>query len=204
MTISQALASWILRVSLAGCFAGHGAVAISGNAAWLAFFEPFGIGAEVARRVMPAVGALDLAVAAGLLVRPCRALYAWAALWTVFTALLRPLAGGGVLDVVVRAANWGPPLALLLLSSGAAWWSATQATTASSASRRGALAVLGLAVTCIALGLTAQGGGRAGAMPASLLDLCTLLERAGVVGVPLALAALLASRAGGAARNHTG
>lgn len=199
-----ALAPWTLRASLAACFVGHGAVALTGNPAWLAFFEPFGIGAEAARLLLPAVGILDLMVAAGLLGRPCRALYAWAALWTLFTALLRPLAGGSVLDVVVRAANWGPPLALLALTHGAGWWQAPRAAATSASNRRGALALLVLAVACIGVGLAAQGGVGPVAAPTSVVDLFKLLERAGIVGAPLALAALLASRPGEPARDQTG
>ena len=65
---------------------------------------------------MPLVGLLDVAVGIVVLFHPCRALLAWMALWSVFTALLRPLAGLGWWEFLERGGNYGPPIAFLLLA----------------------------------------------------------------------------------------
>jgi hypothetical protein len=54
-----------------------------------------------------------------------KAVIAWMAVWAVWTALLRPLAGQSVSEFIERAGNFGVPLALLYLSgwgrSGLTW-----------------------------------------------------------------------------------
>ena len=106
--------SRILRWSAAGCFIGHGAFGLLGKVEWLPYFATFGIGPPAAFDLMPFIGCLDLLVATFLLLRPSIAVYAWAALWTLLTASLRPLAGQGWSEFFERAGNYGPPLTLLL------------------------------------------------------------------------------------------
>ena len=105
---------WCLRIGAAACFIGHGAFGILTKESWLAYFAIFGIGRDLAYTLMPIVGAID--IAAGLLVlispRPAGLLYM--AMWGLWTALLRPLAGESFFETLERAGNYGVPLALLL------------------------------------------------------------------------------------------
>jgi phosphohistidine phosphatase SixA len=103
----------VLRIAVALCFIGHGAFGILGKQAWLPYFGVVGIGEAAAWQLMPVVGALDIAVGLLTLVAPTRAGFAWAAVWTLWTAALRPLAGESVWELFERAGNYGVPLAIL-------------------------------------------------------------------------------------------
>ena len=107
---------WVLRLAVAGEFAGHGAFALQGKEAWIDWIRQF-TGAEIstATTLLMLVGLLDLLVALVVLLRPIRAVVLWAALWGFWTALMRPIMGEPFWDFVERWANWGAPLALLLL-----------------------------------------------------------------------------------------
>ncbi|CAE7219431.1 agtpbp1, partial [Symbiodinium sp. KB8] len=90
--------AWMLRASVAATFAGHGALAFGVNDKWLKYMSVAGFSASTSRQLMPVIGVVDMVVAALALwpsVDP--ALFAWAALWGISTALMRPLAGEGVL-----------------------------------------------------------------------------------------------------------
>lgn len=107
---------WLLRVGVAGEFAGHGLLAIGGKADWIKWTSQLtGVSAETATTLMLLVGIADLCVAAIVLFRPIRPVLLWAAFWGFWTALVRPLVGVGWLDFVERAANWAAPLALFYL-----------------------------------------------------------------------------------------
>ena len=58
---------------------------------------------------------MDIVVAIMALVWPLRIVLAWATVWGLWTALLRPIAGEPIWDFVERWANWAAPLALLSL-----------------------------------------------------------------------------------------
>lgn len=184
------LATVVLRGSLSACFLGHGVVAMTVHAPWLAFFAVVGIGDQAARVLMPLVGALDVAVAIALLAHPCRALFAWAATWTLVTAVVRSLAGGDLVDVIARAANWAPPLALLVLAGGPGWVRRVDGSGPSDRARAVATALLALATAAIAMGFVVRGVNARWWAIDHALDFAKLLERAGVVGVPVALVAL--------------
>jgi hypothetical protein len=64
---------------------------------------------------MPYIGMLDILIAISVLIKPLRFILVWAILWAFLTALMRPIAGGSILDFIERAGNWVTPLALLLL-----------------------------------------------------------------------------------------
>jgi hypothetical protein len=115
---TASLLPWILRVGVAGCFIGHGAFGVITKSAWLPYFGVAGIGPPLAWRLMPWIGAMDITIGFLVLYRPCRALLVWAAGWTIWTALLRPLAGEPVWEFFERAGNYGGPIALLMVS----WW----------------------------------------------------------------------------------
>jgi hypothetical protein len=108
-----AIVEWVLRIAVAGEFAGHGAFALGVKESWIPFITLFGFSEEAARQIMPWVGVLDISLAASILVRPLQGAVAWMAFWGFFTALLRPLSGMSILEFVERGANWGAPLALL-------------------------------------------------------------------------------------------
>lgn len=109
------LLQWILRAGVAACFIGHGAFGIITKAAWLPYFAVWGIPEVWAWRLMPVVGAVDIAVGVLTLVQPLRAVVLYMSLWGLQTACLRPLAGQGLWELLERAGNYGVPFALLLL-----------------------------------------------------------------------------------------
>jgi hypothetical protein len=104
----------LLRLGLAACFIGHGTYGVLTKAAWVPYFAVVEIGEDWAWRLMPWVGAMDIALGFLALTHPCRALFAWTALWALWTALLRPLAGEPFWETLERAGNYGVPLVLLL------------------------------------------------------------------------------------------
>ena len=95
------------------CFIGHGAFGIITKAAWLPYFGVVGIGEAWAWRLMPWIGSMDVAMGFLALIWPCRALFAWATVWGIWTALLRPLAGQGWPEFFERAGNFGGALSIL-------------------------------------------------------------------------------------------
>lgn len=113
---------WVLRVAVALEFLGHGLLALRVHPPWIGFFLGVGLTAESGQRWMPIVGALDLTLAALVLVYPMRAAVAWMAFWGLWTALLRPISGMGMIELIERGPNWGAPLALLLLRDPPRSW----------------------------------------------------------------------------------
>lgn len=107
---------WVLRLGVAGEFAGHGVFALQGKAQWIDWFARFGVqDAGTAAQLLLFVGILDMALALLVLVKPIRAAVLWMALWGFWTALLRPIVGEPIWDFVERWANWSAPLALFFL-----------------------------------------------------------------------------------------
>jgi len=123
---------YTLRIASAMCFIGHGAFGIITKPIWCNYFAVFGIGHDLAYRLMPVVGTVDILLGLSLLFYPLRAVAGWLVAWAVFTAALRPLSGEPAGELIERAGNFGAPLALLLLSAPAAeahrpWWSKIEA-----------------------------------------------------------------------------
>lgn len=116
---------WLLRIGIAMCFVGHGAFGVLRKEAWLPYFALVGLDGATGRILMPWIGLVDIAVGLAVLFHPIRALLAYGAVWCLWTALLRPLAGEGIWEAVERAGNYGLPMALLLFAglprSSAAW-----------------------------------------------------------------------------------
>jgi len=113
--MNSKLFEWVLRISVAGEFIGHGVFAIQGKKDWISWFGKFGVSdPETAKSLLLLVGIMDVAVALIILVKPIRVALLWAVIWGFWTALLRPLVGMPVWDFIERWANWGAPLALLL------------------------------------------------------------------------------------------
>lgn len=104
---------WLLRIGVAGEFAGHGILAILGKADWISWISQIiNVDAEMATVLLIAIGAMDLVVALIVLVKPIKPILLWAAFWGFWTALLRPIIGQSIWDFVERFANWAAPLAL--------------------------------------------------------------------------------------------
>ncbi len=127
--MNNSLLSWVLRVAVAGEFLGHGVFALQGKAAWIGWISQLtGADAALATTLLWWVGIFDILVAMIVLVKPIRAVLLWAALWGLWTALVRPLVGEPIWDFIERFANWGAPLALLLVygwpRNWREWWSA--------------------------------------------------------------------------------
>jgi hypothetical protein len=100
------------------CFIGHGAFGIITKPIWCNYFAVFGIGHDLAYRLMPVLGTVDILMGISLLVYPTRAILAWLVGWGIMTAFLRPLSGEPFAEFIERAGNFGAPLALLVLSGG--------------------------------------------------------------------------------------
>jgi hypothetical protein len=112
------LLHWILRVACACEFGGHGAFGIITKAAWVPYFGVIGIPPELAWKLMPVIGSVDmtLGLVVGLL-RPARFILLYMAFWGLVTATIRPLAGEPIWEFVERVPNWAVPLAFFGLRS---------------------------------------------------------------------------------------
>ena len=114
--MNNKLAMWVLRIAVAGEFIGHGVFALQGKKDWIGWFAKFGVSDPgTATQLLLVIGALDIALAILILIKPVRAVLLWMVFWGFWTALLRPIVGLPVWDFVERWANWGAPFALLLL-----------------------------------------------------------------------------------------
>ena len=107
---------YTLRIASAMCFIGHGAFGIITKPIWCNYFAVFGIGQSLAYKLMPLVGSFDIFMGIMLLIYPLRAIPLWLVVWSIVTALLRPLSGEPFAEFIERAGNFGAPLALLILS----------------------------------------------------------------------------------------
>jgi len=111
---------YTLRIAAAMCFLGHGAFGIITKPIWCNYFAVAGIGHDLAYRLMPLVGTMDILCGLVLLIYPIRAVAAWLVIWGLATASMRPLSGEPFVEMIERAGNYCAPLALLLLSQMAA------------------------------------------------------------------------------------
>lgn len=105
----------VLKIGVFGIFLGHGIYALQINPRWIPFLTIVGFSNEWAVQIMPYIGLLDIFIALSVLIKPLRIVLIWAAFWAFITSLMRPVAGGSILDFIERAGNWATPLALLLL-----------------------------------------------------------------------------------------
>ncbi|KKR60819.1 hypothetical protein A2643_03430 [Candidatus Nomurabacteria bacterium RIFCSPHIGHO2_01_FULL_39_220] len=113
---------WLLRIGVAGEFAGHGLLAIGHKADWIKWISQMAnVDTGVATTMLTVIGILDVIVAIIVLIKPVKPVLLWAALWGFWTALVRPLVGNTAdifslsspwLDFIERFANWAAPLAL--------------------------------------------------------------------------------------------
>lgn len=107
---------WILRISVAGEFIGHGVFALQRKKEWIGWIQKFtGADVTLASQLLFLIGLIDLAVALIVLVRPISFVLLWAAFWGFWTALVRPLVGLPIWDFIERWANWGAPMVLYFI-----------------------------------------------------------------------------------------
>lgn len=109
---------WILKITVAMCFIGHGFWGTVSKPGWVELITPFGFSQSFASGSLPWIGWVDISLGILILIRPCRAWLWYAFLWTVLTATLRPIAGMSFFEVPERAGNFGIPLAFLVLVAG--------------------------------------------------------------------------------------
>ena len=88
---------------------------VSVNTDWIHYLNTVGISDEVAIKIMPVIGIIDILVALIVLIRPLKPVVIYAAVWALLTALMRPISGEPILEFVERTANWAVPLALYFL-----------------------------------------------------------------------------------------
>jgi hypothetical protein len=72
-----------------------------------------GIGRTISPRLLPVIGAMDIALGVAVLVFPHPLLLAWAAVWALTAAAMRPLSGESVWTAVEMSGNFLPALAML-------------------------------------------------------------------------------------------
>lgn len=111
------IAEWILRISIAGEFIGHGVFALQGKEGWFKYFYAVGItDVNVITTLLPLIGAVDILLAIHILIKPIKIAVLWMAVWGLWTAMIRwPIGPDPMWDFVERWANWGAPLAYLFL-----------------------------------------------------------------------------------------
>src|SRR4030081_211611 len=113
-TANAGLLYWMLRVACAAEFIGHGAFGIMTKAAWVPYFGVVGIPPELAWKLMPLIGTVDITIGLSVgFIRPVRVLLLYMAVWGLLTATMRPLAGEPIWEFVERIPNWAIPLAFL-------------------------------------------------------------------------------------------
>jgi hypothetical protein len=109
---------WIIRLGIFGTFLGHGLFALTLKQSWFGYFTGVGISESVIPTLLILIGIMDVLVAFFVLIKPLRFILGWAFIWSVITALIRPITGDffglDFLDFVERAANFMLPLALLI------------------------------------------------------------------------------------------
>lgn len=107
---------WILRIGIFGEFLGHGIFGIQGKQAWIGWTEALtGLDTVAAGKLVLVVGIIDVLIALSVLIKPMRPVLLWAAIWGLWTAIMRPLVGEPIWDFVERFPNWAAPLALFYL-----------------------------------------------------------------------------------------
>ena len=109
---------YTLRIAVAMCFIGHGAFGIITKPIWCNYFAVFGIGHDMAYRLMPLVGSFDIMMGILMIFYPVRGILLYLILWGIVTASCRPLSGEPFAELIERAGNFGAPLALLIFSGG--------------------------------------------------------------------------------------
>jgi len=118
---------WLLRLAVFCEFVGHGAFGVLTKKGWVPYFGGYGIPEAWAWKLMPLVGSVDILLGTLALVAPIRAALLYMAVWGLFTASLRPLAGEGWWEFFERSYNFGVPFLMLWVhgfgTTRASWFS---------------------------------------------------------------------------------
>lgn len=85
------------------------------KAGWLPYFAVWGIPENLAWRIMPIVGTMDIILGFIAFFAPRKALLLFMAAWGLMTACLRPLAGEPISELLERSYNYCVPLAAFLM-----------------------------------------------------------------------------------------
>ncbi len=117
--MNSKLVGWILRIGIAGTFMGHGTFALQGEPGWVEWFSNFGISdPALAVKLLFLIGLFDWLLAVLVLIKPFKSALLWMTLWGLWTAVLRPIVGEPIWEMIERSANWAAPLALYYLIGG--------------------------------------------------------------------------------------
>ncbi len=112
----QRALSVVLRWTVALCFVGHGAWGVMRKEGWLPLLQSQGIPDNIAWKLMPVIGIMDIVLGITVLMKPRRAVLIFMIVWALWTAILRPISGTpGTWEFWERAGNYFPPLMLLVL-----------------------------------------------------------------------------------------
>src|SRR3989344_5824996 len=96
---------WILRISVAGEFIGHGVFSIQGKKEWVGWFAKFGVAdAGIATQLLFLIGVIDIALAILVLIRPVRIALLWMVFWGFWTALQRSAIRTGLIKTSMAKA----------------------------------------------------------------------------------------------------
>ncbi|CAF0911005.1 unnamed protein product [Didymodactylos carnosus] len=112
----ESMLQFLLQVGTFGIFLGHGVLALGGpdkQKSWLNYLYTAGFNYQMAKILLPLVGALDICCSFIILLKPHPLVTTYCAVWGFATALMRPLSGESPWQFVERAGNWICPLALL-------------------------------------------------------------------------------------------
>jgi hypothetical protein len=112
----------MLRLACVCEFVGHGIFGMVTKAAWVPYFGVIGVPEWLAYRLMPPIGAVDIALGLLVALRPARAALLYMAIWGFITASIRPLAGEPLWEFLERAPNWAVPLAFLYVRGIGCTW----------------------------------------------------------------------------------
>src|SRR5215210_8933118 len=104
---------WVLRMGCVAEYLGHGALDLMTKAAWMPYFATFGIPTHLGWMLMPIIGVGDISLGLIALCKPIRAVLLYMALWGLWTAVLRPLSGEPIWEMIERFPNFLVPAAFL-------------------------------------------------------------------------------------------
>lgn len=121
-TYREGVVRWVLRIGIAATFFGHGIFAWKVHPGWISYLTTAGFSQSTAIFLMPIIGVIDIVVGIFVVFWPIKIVLVYALVWTLVTALIRPLAGEPIWTFVERGANWAAPMALLLLQGTPSDW----------------------------------------------------------------------------------
>ncbi|MCB9502025.1 MAG: hypothetical protein H6696_08810 [Deferribacteres bacterium] len=84
------------------------------KADWIIFLTTVGFTQDMAAKLMPVIGIIDIVIALLALIRPMRFVFIYAFIWALATAMMRPVVGMPIWEFVERSANWAIPLSSFL------------------------------------------------------------------------------------------